>query len=536
MRRPFRRSRCRLLLARNRTSSDLDGHDDDLGCAPSDFGRGAAWLHAYGSFGTARRNRRHGDAPRNRPAKHAALDSSVHRGAARARRHHERPRPRHHGAERRVESGHRRRSVRFPRSRLARRRSVRRRRVAGRLRLPADEFHRDRARRGVARSARHVVRPQHERRRGQHDDAPAGREFGARVKLDVGDFNRRDVQFAVDVPITDTLKTKFIGATFKNDGFLEGLTTPWDFGSQDDTILRGDILWEPTDTFSLRVTYNDEQKRGTDPKIHRMTRYDNSKVYAYNIMLGGFQAEANAACAAGALRVGASEPAFPTSPAAGARRHSLRHWSAARLGCRLRRSESGRVTRAAPPHITRRRTRRTIRTGSRSRRPATTEPRWYPIEVSGPARSANGRRSPTRWRTASRPTSQYTTMTADVGHHGQPELRGDPVGLAAGPAPSHRLRRHRVPDHDRRHSAGPRERHDRAASVGHGAQRAASTGSPATTRSRRDSDAALSIAGACGSSRSTADRTVSPTGVRYAAAQSTSLLPSTCARPLCCSA
>jgi outer membrane receptor protein involved in Fe transport len=123
-------------------------------------------------------------------------------------------------------------------------------------------------------------------------------EFGARVKLDVGEFNRRDAQLAVDLPISDTLKTKFMGATFRNDGFIEGLTTPWDFGAQDDTVLRGDVLWEPTDNFSLRVTYNDEQKRGTDPKVHRMTRYDNSKIYAYNIMLGAFQAQADAACQA----------------------------------------------------------------------------------------------------------------------------------------------------------------------------------------------------------------------------------------------
>ncbi len=68
--------------------------------------------------------------------------------------------------------------------------------------------------------------------------------------------------------------------------------------SQDDTILRADLLWEPTDSFSLRVTHNDEEKRGTDPKIHRMTRYDNSKIYAYNMMLGAFQSAANAACQA----------------------------------------------------------------------------------------------------------------------------------------------------------------------------------------------------------------------------------------------
>ncbi len=123
-------------------------------------------------------------------------------------------------------------------------------------------------------------------------------EFGARVKLDVGDFNRRDVTLAVDLPLTETFKTKFMGATYKNDGFLEGLTTPWDFGAQDDVILRADLLWEPTDRFSLRFTHNDEQKRGTDPKIHRMTRYNNSKVLAYNVMLGAFQQQANAACAA----------------------------------------------------------------------------------------------------------------------------------------------------------------------------------------------------------------------------------------------
>jgi len=145
-----------------------------------------------------------------------------------------------------------------------------------------------------------------------------GDEFGARVKLDIGDFNRRDLQVAVDLPLTDTLKTKFIGATFKNDGFLEGLTTPWDFGAQDDTVLRLDVLWEPTDAFSLRVTHNDEQKRGTDPKVHRMTRYDNSKVYAYNILLGAFQAEANAACLANVTACQALNQTFPTSTAPGA--------------------------------------------------------------------------------------------------------------------------------------------------------------------------------------------------------------------------
>ena len=122
-------------------------------------------------------------------------------------------------------------------------------------------------------------------------------EFGARVKLDIGQFNRRDASLAVDLPVTSKLKTKFMAASAKNDGFLKGLTTPWDFGSEDDTLLRGDMLFEPTEKFTMRFTINDEKKRGTDPKIQRMTRYDNSKVYAYNIMLGAFQNAANARCA-----------------------------------------------------------------------------------------------------------------------------------------------------------------------------------------------------------------------------------------------
>ena len=66
-------------------------------------------------------------------------------------------------------------------SRLAGRRALRRRRVAGRLRLPADELHRDGAHRGAARPARHAVRPQYERRRGQHDDARSPPTSSARA-------------------------------------------------------------------------------------------------------------------------------------------------------------------------------------------------------------------------------------------------------------------------------------------------------------------------------------------------------------------
>src|SRR5690606_7954367 len=96
-------------------------------------------------------------------------------------------------------------------------------------------------------------------------------EFGARVGVSVGEFDRRDVKLSVDLPISDTLKTKWMAASLKNDGFLQSVTVPRDLGGRDDTLFRADVLWEPTDNFSLRLTLNDEEKNSTLARIVRFT-------------------------------------------------------------------------------------------------------------------------------------------------------------------------------------------------------------------------------------------------------------------------
>jgi iron complex outermembrane receptor protein len=111
-------------------------------------------------------------------------------------------------------------------------------------------------------------------------------EFGARVSVGVGSFNRQDITVAVDVPISDTLKTKWMVSSLQNDGFLEGITIGHDFGGQDDLILRGDILWEPTDTFSARFTINDEEKSSSDGRIVRFTNTDHVRHKALNVLAG----------------------------------------------------------------------------------------------------------------------------------------------------------------------------------------------------------------------------------------------------------
>jgi iron complex outermembrane receptor protein len=113
-----------------------------------------------------------------------------------------------------------------------------------------------------------------------------GDEFGVRMNFEVGSFNRRNSSVAVDVPLSDTLKTKFMVSSFKNDGFLESLTVPRSLGNQDDQLLRFDMLWEPTDTFSLRLTANDEDKKGTEARIVRITNPRNVRYIQYNVLAG----------------------------------------------------------------------------------------------------------------------------------------------------------------------------------------------------------------------------------------------------------
>jgi iron complex outermembrane receptor protein len=75
-------------------------------------------------------------------------------------------------------------------------------------------------------------------------------------------------------------------SSFKNDGFLESLTVPRSLGNQDDQLLRFDMLWEPTDTFSLRLTANDEDKKGTEARIVRITNPRNVRYIQYNVLAG----------------------------------------------------------------------------------------------------------------------------------------------------------------------------------------------------------------------------------------------------------
>jgi iron complex outermembrane recepter protein len=134
---------------------------------------------------------------------------------------------------------------------------------------------------------------------------PPAEEFGLRLGLDVGEYNRRNATIAVDLPFTDTLKSKWMFSSFSNDGFLESRSVPRALGGQDDELFRFDLLWEPSDRFSVRFTANDEDKSGTEARILRFSKPSHPQQLRYNVLAGNpdFLAQARAV-----------NPAFPASP------------------------------------------------------------------------------------------------------------------------------------------------------------------------------------------------------------------------------
>jgi iron complex outermembrane receptor protein len=77
----------------------------------------------------------------------------------------------------------------------------------------------------------------------------------------VGDYRYRRLEGGVTGPITQTLAGKIEGVLEKRDGFYTDVNTGADINNRNRYFVRGQLLWEPTDTFSARLI-GDYSRRG----------------------------------------------------------------------------------------------------------------------------------------------------------------------------------------------------------------------------------------------------------------------------------
>ena len=112
-------------------------------------------------------------------------------------------------------------------------------------------------------------------------------EFGARVKMEVGEFSRQDISAAVDLPLTDTLLSKFTVGSYTQDGQVCSLTVDACYGGKDDEVVRADFLWTPSDNFDLRVAYDYQRTQSSDRKSVIFTNPNHQRIIGLNIAAYG---------------------------------------------------------------------------------------------------------------------------------------------------------------------------------------------------------------------------------------------------------
>jgi iron complex outermembrane receptor protein len=94
-----------------------------------------------------------------------------------------------------------------------------------------------------------------------------GDEFGVRTTATFGTYDRRDLILHADLPITDTLKSKVSFLSAQRDGYVRSLTVNRSFGDIDDTQIRGDLYWTPTERFRARLSVEDNKFEGTQANV-----------------------------------------------------------------------------------------------------------------------------------------------------------------------------------------------------------------------------------------------------------------------------
>jgi iron complex outermembrane receptor protein len=79
-------------------------------------------------------------------------------------------------------------------------------------------------------------------------------EFGARIRMTGGRFNRRDLVVNVDIPLSDTVFSKITFASLNRDGYLDTAVPGFTHGNKNNDVFRGQLLWKPADNFDAVLT------------------------------------------------------------------------------------------------------------------------------------------------------------------------------------------------------------------------------------------------------------------------------------------
>ena len=83
--------------------------------------------------------------------------------------------------------------------------------------------------------------------------APPEFDFGAHGSFSYGNYDAIRVEAGVNAPLSDTIAARVDGVYFKRDGFYNDVVNDTDVNNRDRYLVRGQLLFEPSDTLSFRL-------------------------------------------------------------------------------------------------------------------------------------------------------------------------------------------------------------------------------------------------------------------------------------------
>ena len=81
-------------------------------------------------------------------------------------------------------------------------------------------------------------------------------EFRGKAELSAGNFDRLNVRAAIDVPLSDRVRTAFAFSEKNRDGFVKRVLIGDRLGDEDKLSFRGTLVIEPTDTLDFQLSYD----------------------------------------------------------------------------------------------------------------------------------------------------------------------------------------------------------------------------------------------------------------------------------------
>lgn len=82
-------------------------------------------------------------------------------------------------------------------------------------------------------------------------------------QIDVGNHDMRRAEASITAPLSDTIAARLDGVWLKRDGFLRDVISGRDVNDRDRWMLRGQVLFQPSDNFSFRLI-GDYSKRNEE--------------------------------------------------------------------------------------------------------------------------------------------------------------------------------------------------------------------------------------------------------------------------------